>query len=974
MVLFAFVYVSTKGFLLNQGQQKVELALSQSSEDLSEYFNFHENTLRALAESPSFLKSFNDFDNAFGVLGVDAPVVLKDSYVHDNPMKRREDLSGAAENSLYTRHHKTNHKWLRQTANSADFLDMMYINEKGDNIYSIKKRNDFATNFLTGDYRNSPAAKVFKKILDAKKKKHVAISNVAPYGESKTPSLFMGISVFDDTDFKGALVVRIPLLKIGKLLQSRSLMNKTGQVYAINMRSKKFVSQPRLNKDEKFILSKKLMTLPAKLLSQGKRGLIDTPNYNGDQVITSFKRFDYKDLQWGLIAEYNKKDLFSAGSAILSRQMLIIFISIIILSLMSYVLVRHFLSPAQDLKNEMENFRDGVFFNDDLTINRRDEWGHIANAMNDMKDSIKKMVFSQRIVHHLPNVMIILDKHAKIMQINADAKHFFKRHDEYFENLRGMKIEISHLINHDYKNIFDTYPFEQGYSDSKDLIFFEKIEDNHYQFKYIPLLDAHGTFIGCAVEIADVSQAGGFADKFLPLTQAQTLEDLKNITFQKGNNETLDPVLKHVGAFVNKVISHLNVMEVVFKKLSEKIIMSELNVDEKKIFSDSFGHLQNNIKGLGDFISTLKNHNMRGQKLCDDLKLFIDNQDSQTLSQKIDLEVLSKSLADMEGKVIDLSHQSHKVDDAFNAVNSNIDSVKKTLKDDIDHVFSQLINEDFLNSVRGEINNLSEKMQFLSLNTTLEVSKGENLDKALPTLVEQFGSLAQDILSLRENINRLFDNLNSSQTSANESIKLAEKELESFKDTLDQGGNSLKGFEDLEKDYKVFKEKILLIFTQLTQATSSVNLFVDKFVPILSDLNDANREMGQEIDSYKIQIETEVINVDEKNNIEDAPEDIEEEEEIIEEEGENPETELEESEEVEESEDDEKAEGTEDNKEAKVNSAKDEEEEEDPEPEEMDDDAEIEVEDDDEGAKLVNDVPEKGLVDDSEKEKEDNIG
>ncbi len=265
----------------------------------------------------------------------------------------------------------------------------------GHVMYSKSKESDFGTNLSSGPLKDSPLAKVWKKVRDLKRPVFV---DMQPYGPSNgEPAMFMGAPVMMNGFLKGVIVFKISDKEINKIMKFRAGYGKTQEDYLVGsdylMRSDSYLNPKAHSLRASFANPSigSVKTKASKEALSGKTGIDIIDDYNGIPVLSAYRPVKIgEDLTWGLLSEIDEEEVMIApnsfrNSIIISSVVLFIIAMIISSFLLTIALVK----PLKNMEDRAEDLAHGE---GDLTqrlmIKGHNEIAHVAKYINDF---IKKV-------------------------------------------------------------------------------------------------------------------------------------------------------------------------------------------------------------------------------------------------------------------------------------------------------------------------------------------------------------------------------------------------------------------------------------------------------------------------------------------------------------------------------------------------------------------------------------------------------
>ncbi len=131
----------------------------------------------------------------------------RDQQVMDSIAGMQKAYAAGWRNAAYAREEAVLHQYFeRYVEESEMFYDVFLMTPQGDVIYSQKHESDFATNLLTGTYRESQLAWAFRA---ARMTLEPVISGYEYYIPTQAPTLFIAAPIMVDGQFRGVFAVQL---------------------------------------------------------------------------------------------------------------------------------------------------------------------------------------------------------------------------------------------------------------------------------------------------------------------------------------------------------------------------------------------------------------------------------------------------------------------------------------------------------------------------------------------------------------------------------------------------------------------------------------------------------------------------------------------------------------------------------------------------------------------------------------------
>ncbi len=189
---------------------------------------------------------------------------------------------------------------------STGYHDFFIIDNDGLCVYTHAKEADYRTNLVTGKYRDTGLGKAVAKAL----KGEIAFADFAPYAPSNgEPAAFIAAPILNKGVQTGVVALQLSLEKIQAILNERTGLGKTGEVYLVGkdrlMRSDSFLDPENHSVKASFANPEKgrVDTDSAGMALQGKTGGIIEKGYNGVTVLSVYAPIDILGTRWAILAE-----------------------------------------------------------------------------------------------------------------------------------------------------------------------------------------------------------------------------------------------------------------------------------------------------------------------------------------------------------------------------------------------------------------------------------------------------------------------------------------------------------------------------------------------------------------------------------------------------------------------------------------------------------------------------------------------
>jgi hypothetical protein len=149
-------------------------------------------------------------------------ILMQYQYISNNKNEtgKKHLLDFGDETSEYSKIHNIYHPIIRNFLLTFGYYDIFLIdNETGHLVYSVFKEVDYTTSLLSGPYKNTNFAQVFREARNATKKDFIKLVDFEPYDPSYTaPASFIATPIYDGNEKIGVLIFQMPIDKINSIM------------------------------------------------------------------------------------------------------------------------------------------------------------------------------------------------------------------------------------------------------------------------------------------------------------------------------------------------------------------------------------------------------------------------------------------------------------------------------------------------------------------------------------------------------------------------------------------------------------------------------------------------------------------------------------------------------------------------------------------------------------------------------------
>ncbi len=286
------------------------------------------------------------------------------------------------------------------------YYDLFLIDPSGFVFYSVTQEADYQTNMVSGEYKDSGLGKLVQSVLQSKQYEFADFEPYAPSGGD--PASFIAQPVLQEGETELIVALQLSLESINNIMQERSGMGATGETYLIGsdylMRSDSYLDPDNHSVTASFRnpATGKVETEGSRAALQGQTGQKIITDYNGNPVLSAYAPIDVEGTQWAILAEIDEAEAFSNLAfydtyaqqlGLLGWAIGIVAVMVVLIVILALFIANSIAKPLEEGVRFAEVIADGDF-TQHVNIQRQDEIGVLAQALNMMREKLNNVMTS----------------------------------------------------------------------------------------------------------------------------------------------------------------------------------------------------------------------------------------------------------------------------------------------------------------------------------------------------------------------------------------------------------------------------------------------------------------------------------------------------------------------------------------------------------------------------------------------------
>jgi methyl-accepting chemotaxis protein len=356
---------------------------------LDSYLSSIDQDMRVMVVNEMVQQSLASLTGSYREFGAEPTAKLHELYItkNPNPAGQKHKMSAADDDSEYSMQHGLVHDKFRTMLEQRDYYDIFMIDMQGNVVYTVFKELDFATNLMTGKWKNSDLGRVFRDAVANGTSGKMAFVDFSPYAPSAgAPASFIAQQVNgDDGTPLGVLAFQMPIARINAIMQQRAGLGESGESYIVGedflMRSDSRFSE------ESTILKTRVEGATTKAGLSGNTGVAEVLDYRGIAVISAHVPYTFHGVQWAVMTEIDSSEAFTGVVEMRQISLMTGALAVMIIGIIGFFLARTVSAPIMKLTATMGELSSG---NNEIDVPyqiKSDELGDMGRAVQVFKDN-----------------------------------------------------------------------------------------------------------------------------------------------------------------------------------------------------------------------------------------------------------------------------------------------------------------------------------------------------------------------------------------------------------------------------------------------------------------------------------------------------------------------------------------------------------------------------------------------------------
>lgn len=372
---------------------RIEAITADKKHLIDNYLETIDHDLVVMADNGAIKSALRDFSAGWADLGSGQTETLQKLYITDNPNPagKKQEYNAAPDQSYYSMAHAKYHPQIRKFLDTKGYYDVFLFDPQGNLIYSVFKELDYATNINSGQWKDSDLGVVFRAAVGKATDENIAFSDFKPYAPSNNaPASFIAKPVLDNGQVIGVLAFQMPVERLNNLVKSEEGLGETGASYLVGD-DKLMRSDYRFSKESTIL--KMTVNEPGidKALKGGSGIDIELDDQTKEMTFMGHTPVQFHGVKWALIVEQSEEEILASYHEMQKVSILTSLGVLLLIALISVWYARSLTNPIKRMVESMKKLADGDNAVAIPSLERQDEIGDMAKAVQVFKENAIEM-------------------------------------------------------------------------------------------------------------------------------------------------------------------------------------------------------------------------------------------------------------------------------------------------------------------------------------------------------------------------------------------------------------------------------------------------------------------------------------------------------------------------------------------------------------------------------------------------------
>ncbi len=758
-----FAYLSAAASLEHEAKVRLDALLESHKASLEVYLSNIEQDLRIVASSVTsrwavmgFSEGWSEFDDRPGE-------ALQRLYIEKNPHPtgQKENLDAANDQSTYSEVHALYHPWFRKFLRERGYYDIFLFDQAGNLVYTVFKELDFATNFVSGPWRDTDLGRAFRAARDNPTENHINFSDFREYGPSHgAPASFISTPILDeDGEFLGVLAFQMPIDRVNKVLQEAHGLGETGETYLVGQ---DFLMRSNSRfEDQSTILKRRVEMVAVQKALDGIHNVTSDVDVDGRPMTVAFAPLDFGDVRWALISQMVRDEIMAPATNLAWRISGITTIALVLLSVLGWVLARSIVHPLKGIVGAVASMVKGETI-DVPGSDRCDEIGVLARSLDTVYQKGLEAVRLRSALDGCSTMVLVANRHCKVVYANPALQAFFRLYETQIQSeLHGFG--ISQLTGEDIGTFHHDLAQIKTTSDKLQAIKHLEITlgGRRLQLAVSPVLNDAKTFLGLVIEWLDATAdlaIQGEIDRVIAGARLGEFDKQIDLQGVEGVNLRLADGMNQLTQVIATATGELGAM---LEAIAGGDLSKRIEADLQGSLGDLKNHANRTADQLAEIVAQIQTATSEVDNAAAEISSGTSDLSERTEQAASNLEETAASTEEMAATVRQNAENAKNADQLAETANQTACKGGKVVEQAVVAMSGIEASAQKITDIIGVIDEIAFQTNLLALNASVEAARAGEAGKGFAVVAQEVRQLAQRSAQAASDIKTLIQDSNS---------------------------------------------------------------------------------------------------------------------------------------------------------------------------------------------------------------------
>lgn len=370
--------------------EKLDAIADGRRNQIETYLQNIEKDLISVSARKDVAAAATSFAKIWPTVGDNPMAELQKRYIEENPNPAGEKHKlDSAEIDKYDAMHKRYHPRFKEILEAQGYYDIFLISPEGDIVYSVFKELDYATNLISGEWKDSSISALFKDVINSQDTSSTFYKDYSPYGPSNgAPAAFIGKAVTYGDKLAGVLIFQMPTDAISNIVSNKTGLGRTGETLLLNESGYLITDSSFTDVDD--ILKTKISINNFDSISSEKITNTEVDQYRNMHFNVAGVKLNFKNANW-VVASLIETNEALSGIAEMRNWILIVAFVLSVSALgLAIWFAKTITKPIDGLVHCMSELAGGNTDIDLSNHNNKNEIGRMAAAVSVFRDAAEE--------------------------------------------------------------------------------------------------------------------------------------------------------------------------------------------------------------------------------------------------------------------------------------------------------------------------------------------------------------------------------------------------------------------------------------------------------------------------------------------------------------------------------------------------------------------------------------------------------